>query len=140
MAKFSSDAPQYRIGQIVTLRSGTRHKIHEVFEYKPDRGFRYLTLTVRANGKTYGPCRNITDATPTREGEVREVASSVDAYEIQIMPDDMLIHNIKCAENVLGNPKQFPKANIFALEERWKMMVAEAVGRALIGVTQGGEG
>lgn len=57
-------SPKYAVGQIVTLKSGTRHKILAVYECKPNRGFRYLTMTARADGQVYGPARNITDKTP----------------------------------------------------------------------------
>lgn len=59
----------------------------------------------------------------------------MDDYEIQSCSDAMLLHNIRCAENVLGNPAKFPKADMAALQERWAVMVAEATGRALVEVT-----
>lgn len=58
--------PQYHVGQIVTLQSGTQHRIYAVYEFKVGRGYRYSTMTVRPDGEPYGPWRNITDRTPAR--------------------------------------------------------------------------
>lgn len=58
--------PKYQVGQIVSLKSGTQHRIYAVYEFKADRGFRYATLTVKPDGTIYGPWRNITDKTPIR--------------------------------------------------------------------------
>lgn len=57
-------APKYHVGQTVTLKSGTLHRILAVFEWKAARGYRYLTMTVKPDGRVYGPSRNITDKTP----------------------------------------------------------------------------
>lgn len=58
------NASKYQPGQTVTLRSGTLHRILNVYEWKADRGFRYSTMTARPDGQLYGPFRNITDKTP----------------------------------------------------------------------------
>jgi hypothetical protein len=62
--------------------------------------------------------------------------TSEDLREIVEMDDVALIHNIGCAERVLGNPSQFPNADMPRVLARWGEMVAEATGRALVAVTR----
>lgn len=52
-------------------------------------------------------------------------------WEIEQQPDAMLMHNIRCMENVLDNPGQFPNARVEQLNARWVYSVAIAVSRAL---------
>ena len=56
---------------------------------------------------------------------------SFEIYEIQTMPDEMLVHNIRCLENILGNPAKFPDADMARCHARWVEMVAQGASRAL---------
>lgn len=56
---------------------------------------------------------------------------SFEKYEIDRLPDWMLMQNIRSAEHVLGNPDRFPKADVQGLEARYAYMVGEAAGRLL---------
>jgi hypothetical protein len=51
--------------------------------------------------------------------------------EIDRLTDAQLMHNIRCAENVLAHPEDFPHADLERTREHWLELCVAGVGRAL---------
>ena len=55
----------------------------------------------------------------------------IDREEIDRLTDAQLMHNIRCAEDVLAHPEKYPHADTARTQERWIEMCVAAVGRAM---------